>query len=54
MGLQMTSAYIGSTFMPLILGFLAGQFFLGLWPWYLLALVLGMLLLSERIPKSAK
>lgn len=54
MGLQMASAYMGSTFMPLILGFLAGQFSLTLWPWFLLALVLGMLLLSERIPKRGK
>ena len=54
MGLQMASAYIGSTFMPLILGFLAAQISLGIWPWFLLALAFGMLLLSERIPKRAQ
>lgn len=54
MGLQMASAYVGSTFMPLILGLLAGWLTLGLWPWFLLALVAGMFLLSERIPKKAE
>ena len=50
-GLQMASAYVGSTFMPMVFGLL--QETLGIWimPWYLLMFALiniGMLELSYR------
>ncbi len=52
MGLQMACAYIGSTFLPPLLGLLAGWWSLRIWPWFLLVLALCMLVLSERIPKE--
>ncbi|MDF2820493.1 MAG: major facilitator transporter [Clostridiales bacterium] len=49
MGVQMAFAYIGSTLMPPILGFIAVKTSIVIYPYYLLALILIMLVGSERI-----
>lgn len=48
MGLQMASAYVGSALAPPLFGILAEGFSLSLLPAYLLVLVLGMAILTER------
>lgn len=50
-GIEMASAYTGSTFMPPVFGFLAGKISMGLYPAYLLLFALIMLLVSERLNK---
>jgi len=47
MGLEMASAYLGSTCFPPLFGILAGRFTTSLYPWYLLALAAAMLVCSE-------
>jgi len=49
MGLQMGSAYVGSTFMPLIFGFLAGNFNTALLPYYLFIISIFMLIATKKI-----
>ena len=49
MGLQMAFAYIGSTFMPPIVGFIASKTTIGILPYFLLVLILIMLVGSEKI-----
>ncbi|GHT01076.1 MFS transporter [Synergistales bacterium] len=49
MGLQMASAYIGSTFLPPFVGALSKYFTLAILPWFLLTLIVGMLAFSERL-----
>jgi hypothetical protein len=56
-GLQMASAYVGSTFMPMVFGNLQQWIGIGIMPWYLLifaVLNLGMLEFAYRIMKSGK
>lgn len=50
-GIQMASAYIGSTFMPPIFGLLAAHVTIGLYPVYLLLFGALMLFMSERLRK---
>lgn len=52
MGMQMACAYVGSTFMPPVFGWLAGWAGLSLYPLYLLAFVLLMVLMTERAGKG--
>lgn len=52
-GVQMASAYLGSTFMPPLFGLLATHVSIGLYPAYLLLFGGLMLFMSERIQKSA-
>lgn len=47
-GIQMASAYTGTTFMPLLFGLIA-EAYIGLFPIYLMFFALLMLLLSERL-----
>ncbi len=47
MGIQMASAYIGTTLMPPLFGWIAGDGNIGLLPLFLLLLAAGMLLLTE-------
>ena len=54
MGLQMTSAYVGNTFLPPLAGVLANSFSLSVLPWFLLALVTGMFFFSEMIAKRTE
>lgn len=50
MGLQMASAYVGSTFLPPLAGILSVS--LSMLPWYLLLLAAGMFLFSERLSRE--
>jgi fucose permease len=49
MGMQMAFAYIGSTFMPPILGFLASKTSIIIFPYFLLLCIIVMLIGSEKI-----
>lgn len=53
-GMQMTSAYIGSTFMPPLFGFIAEYTSVAIFPFYLLFFVVIALLLSERLNKIVR
>ena len=48
-GLQMAFAYIGSTFMPPILGFIASKSSIMIFPYFLLCYILIMFICSEKI-----
>lgn len=48
MGLQMAFAYMGSTFMPPIFGYIAGRTNIVILPYFLLCLVVVMLIFSEK------
>ena len=50
-GMLMTSAYIGSTFMPPIFGFVAERTTVSIFPFWLLVLLLISLVISERLNK---
>lgn len=50
-GIQMASAYAGSTFMPPIFGFIAENTTLGVYPFYLMIFTLLMILMSEKLNK---
>lgn len=49
MGMQMASAYVGSTFMPPVFGLLAQQVSIGLYPVYLVMFVVLMFIMVERM-----
>lgn len=51
-GIQMASAYLGSTFMPPLFGLLAAHVSIGLYPAYLLLFGALMLFMSERLRKK--
>jgi fucose permease len=53
MGLQMASAYIGSTCIPPMIGLLSEFTTLAAMPWTLLAMALGALIFSERSERAA-
>ena len=48
-GIQMASAYAGSTFMPPVFGWISSLAGIGLYPFYLLVFVIIMLLMSEKL-----
>lgn len=50
-GIQMASAYIGSTFIPPLFGLIAGYISIGLYPLYLFFFAILMLVMSERLIK---
>lgn len=50
-GMQMASAYVGSTFMPPIFGFIAEHVSIGLFPIYVVILLVVMVIVSERLNK---
>lgn len=52
MGMQMASAYTGSTFMPPLFGFLAQRLGIGIYPLFLLFFALGMFIMAERLNKA--
>jgi hypothetical protein len=54
MGLQMASAFVGSTFLPLFAGVLSEWLTLYVLPFYLLSLVGGMLVFSEWTNSASK
>lgn len=51
-GVQMASAYVGTTFMPPLFGLIADYIHIGLYPVYLLALAALMLIMSETMNKT--
>lgn len=51
MGIQMATAYVGSTFVPPLFGMLSQTVGLGILPYFLAILVLIMLITSERVSK---
>lgn len=53
-GMLMTSAYIGSTFMPPIFGFVAECTTVSIYPFWLLILLLISLVVSEKLNKVVK
>ncbi len=53
-GIQMASAYLGSTLAPPIFGVLAENTTLGIYPYYLLIFSLLMLIMSEKLNKTMK
>lgn len=50
-GIQMASAYIGSTFMPPLFGMIADNISIGVYPLYLVFFATLMLLMSERLTR---
>ena len=48
-GLQMATAYLGTTVMPPLFGLLAGRTTLALFPWYMAALLIAMALLHRSL-----
>ncbi|WP_261807204.1 MFS transporter [Lapidilactobacillus luobeiensis] len=51
-GVQMASAYVGSTFMPPLFGVLASNFSIGLYPVYLLIFALILLVMTEWLSQQ--
>jgi len=51
-GIQMASAYVGSTFMPPVFGMLADNISMGLYPFYLMFFGVLMVIMSERLNKT--
>jgi len=52
MGVQMASAYIGSTFMPPLFGLIAEHVSIALYPFFLVIFVILMIVMAERLNKS--
>ncbi|NWL88154.1 MFS transporter [Paenibacillus sp. 79R4] len=50
-GIQMASAYVGTTFMPPLFGFIAAHVSIGLYPLFLIILAILMLFMSEKLNK---
>ena len=50
-GVQMASAYVGSTLMPPIFGFIADNISISLLPAYLVILLIVMIIVSQRLNK---
>ncbi len=50
-GIQMATAYIGSTFMPPLFGLLAEHITIALYPFYLLFFLICMIVFSEKLNK---
>lgn len=51
-GIQMASAYMGSTFMPPLFGVIADHINIGVYPFYLIFFAILMLLMSERLSRT--
>lgn len=51
-GIQMASAYVGTTFMPPMFGLIAQHVSIALYPAFLLVFVILMLVMSERMNRS--
>lgn len=49
MGMQMASAYLGSTFMPPVFGFLGERVAIGIFPFFLMIFIAVMLIMTERV-----
>ena len=53
-GIQMASAYVGSTFMPPLFGFIATKTSVSLYPFYLMIFVILMIFSSEIVNRNLK
>lgn len=53
-GIQMASAYVGSTFMPPLFGVLSGKLGMGLYPFYLAFFAVLMLAASEALARRKR
>ncbi len=53
-GIQMASAYVGSTFMPPLFGMIAQHVSIGLYPVYLMVFALLMIVMSEKLIRVLK
>jgi fucose permease len=53
-GIQMASAYTGSTFMPPIFGLLGEHFSMGLYPYFMLVFTVLMVIMSEKLNRIVK
>ena len=53
-GVQMASAYLGTTLMPPLFGLIANHISVGLYPVYLTAVLLLMVLMHERVIKATE
>lgn len=53
-GVQMASAYVGSTLMPPFFGFIADHINIGIYPLFLLTFAILMMIMSERLNSSIK
>jgi fucose permease len=53
-GVQMASAYVGTTLMPPVFGFLADYISIGFYPFYLLMFAVLMIALSEKLNATIK
>ena len=53
-GVQMASAYVGSTLMPPAFGFIADNINIGLYPFYLIIFAAIMIIMSERLNATVK
>lgn len=51
-GIQMASAYTGSTLMPPLFGLIAQHIHIGLYPYYLLAFAVLMLVMTEKLNRA--
>ena len=49
MGMQMATAYTGATFMPLLFGWIAERFTVGVYPFCLMVFAAGMFVMAERL-----
>lgn len=49
MGMQMAAAYLGTTLMPLLFGFLSAKVGIGFYPLYLMFFVVLMLIMVEKL-----
>lgn len=53
-GMQMASAYVGTTLMPLVFGFLADLTGIGAYPVFLMAFIILMVIMVERVNRTHK
>ena len=53
-GVQMASAYCGSTLLPPLFGFLANTFSVGLYPVYMAVVLLLLIVMHERVVKATE
>lgn len=53
-GVQMASAYVGTMVMPPLFGFLADHISIGLWPVYLLVILVLMVLMYEQVRRKTR
>ncbi len=53
-GVQMASAYLGTTLMPPLFGLIAGHISVGLYPAYMAVILLVMVLMHERVVRATE